>query len=61
MFTAKCPNCGKSIVKQDFENKEKYVLPVRLLKFPVDGGQVSVKCRHCGHFLVAPFLRVVNE
>ena len=23
MFTAKCPNCGKSIVKQDFENKEK--------------------------------------
>ncbi len=60
MVAKKCTKCGKTILSVARERSNEFVLKIRFLKFTLDGGPVSVKCRHCGQMVRIQFLKAIN-
>jgi len=57
----KCPKCRGVLISEAHEHKEFMVVKVRLFKYPVSGGPVKGKCRHCGYFATIPNLKAVHK
>lgn len=55
----KCPHCEKNISSRAHEDSNERLLKVRVLKFNINGGPVSVKCRHCGHLVKLSSFRFI--
>lgn len=60
MLLNKCPQCKKTMLAKVGEDSNERVMKIRLLRFRVDGGPVWVKCRHCGHLIKVPQLKLVK-
>lgn len=54
----KCNSCGRSFTVSHPENKNEFILKVRVLKGDIMKNKIYGKCQHCKKFTELDFIKV---